>query len=395
MELTSNQAECIFKAEGLRRMFAELVAESKDDTIMYSYRHFKSKPMNHPDHSLKFLMDAVDRSIREDEAAEAKAARQKDVAKLISGNFSNDIKLASEVKAQRATQQANDKDKSALNALGAQLGDALKAGGAAQSEDGTRGRTRRRGGQPSTAGAQDDNTKPKAPPGAPDKGTKFFFAENGDKLPWISDEEFKRTKNCCYDFAHGQCKLSKEECQKQTGKIHDTLPKRLIPYVRKPKGDQRTGSRPPTPERKGGTVPFPDKWACIYCHKFAAGQCTKTEKECGKPHLTEEQAKAQAKGETWAQLHKRVGSILGPIKGGSPKGGGKGGDKGKGKGKDKAAAAAEDETATGTDGNTNLGLFVPGGVTTQAVEESSAPPGAPNNSVAAFFDVCPCCPSHE
>ena len=42
------------------------------------------------------------------------------------------------------------------------------------------------------------------------------------------------------------------------------------------------------------------RWATNYCWDFADGKCKKTAEECGRPHLTNDEAKAKADGKTFA-----------------------------------------------------------------------------------------------
>ena len=55
-----------------------------------------------------------------------------------------------------------------------------------------------------------------------------------------------------------------------------------------------------SPGRAADGRPDPSKrWATTYCWDFADGKCKKTTEECGRPHLTHEEAKAKAEGKTW------------------------------------------------------------------------------------------------
>ena len=95
--------------------------------------------------------------------------------------------------------------------------------------------------------------QPKAPPTSESQGSKvekFFIAENGDKLKWLPTEKFLRVQKCCYDHAKGKCELSAEECLAKNGKVHDTLPKDLLPYLRDPKSKSRDRARSPSRERE-------------------------------------------------------------------------------------------------------------------------------------------------
>ena len=78
--------------------------------------------------------------------------------------------------------------------------------------------------------------------------------------------------------------------------MHDKLPKTFVPYLRE-LGKRRGRSGSPARTGRGGTDPT-KRWATKYCWEFADGKYKKTAEECGRPHLTEEEAKAKAEGKT-------------------------------------------------------------------------------------------------
>ena len=134
-----------------------------------------------------------------------------------------------------------------------------------------------------------------------------------------------RGKSC-----HGSMRQSPEQCKEKHGKVHDKLPAKLLEYLREPgHGRGRSGSRSRNGSLAGGIADkdyekqLYARWDTVYCHKFADGKCKKTEEECGRPHLTNDEAKAKAGGKTLGEKFKAAG--FSPHQRGRGRGGGRGG----------------------------------------------------------------------
>ena len=114
----------------------------------------------------------------------------------------------------KATEKAAQKNRNATAASAKQIGEALAAAVPAQQNS-----TSLEAAKPTAGGAKGDGGKGGGKPAPASAGqAKFFTAENGDKLDWLSNDEFLRVRKCCYDFAQGKCNLYAAECLEKNKK---------------------------------------------------------------------------------------------------------------------------------------------------------------------------------
>ena len=142
-----------------------------------------------------------------------------------------------------------------------------------------------------------------SPGGGSDKGKGKGGGHPKAKLPRLSTPEWKRVSETCYWHFLGKCELPAAECLAKYGKKHETLPKRLEPYMKAP------GARTPSPVPRGKSgkagqaAPaqegHKERYATRYCYNYADGKCDVP--NCKFDHLTNKQAKAKAHQEKVAR----------------------------------------------------------------------------------------------
>ena len=255
--------------------------------------------------------------------------------RVLSGHASEPIKLAPEIEAEKAAEKAAQKQKQAWgNALKGLTSAGADAPPAPHAEERPplsksaarrqRSRERTQKEQEQAAGAAGKTGQQPSSGVSPAGKERFFLSASGEKLPWLEEAEFKRVGKACYYFQFGKCDLTPEQCKEKHGKEHDQLPKKLLGYLREPGQKRgRSGSPARNAEGKSYEEQLNARWATQYCHKFADGKCSKTEEECGRPHLTNEEAKAKAEGKTLGEKFKELGYT--PQQKGKGKGRGRGG----------------------------------------------------------------------
>ena len=275
------------------------MAQSKD--LQYEYKAYEVEPVHGPKHTLEYLINVIERSISRDYEAEVKKGKQKEIDGLLAGKADQNLKLASEIKAEKQAEKQAQQERNRANQLQKQIGGAIQQSPPAAPEGEPRGRQRERGGKGTkeqAAGAQER----KSSPARGDDKEKFFIGADGQHLQWLPAEQFKRVNSACFAFNMSTCPCTPAECLEKNGKKHDKLPKTLLPYLREPgKQRPRSASRPPrdasrSREEKPTRKPLPTRWDTEYCYRYADGTCKKSEEECGRPHLTEEAAKEKAGG---------------------------------------------------------------------------------------------------
>ena len=172
--------------------------ESKD--MQLEYQNYYRAPGNSSFHTLEYLSESIQLSIQRDLEEQSRESKARWVAQMVKGNVPHDLKLASEDKANKDAQR----ERSAAAAIAKQLGEAMHGTALPvqeqqqQQQPGAGKKHKKKKGDevvPPTAAPAGDETKPSKP--------KFFLAENGEKLQWLTDPEFARVQKCCYDFAKG------------------------------------------------------------------------------------------------------------------------------------------------------------------------------------------------
>ena len=102
LNIVQNLKDSQFTQEGLRDVLAKNMSNSND--MKMEMEAYRIAPVNSPVHSFQYLLTTLTRSIQRDQREAGIEARDKEIARMVAGNYPNEIDLVSQDKEKKRKQ---------------------------------------------------------------------------------------------------------------------------------------------------------------------------------------------------------------------------------------------------------------------------------------------------